>query len=217
MSKYARTYHFPFTKSMTSDDKMHQDLSCFEDKKLLYAEKCDGENTNLYRDRIHARSEDGYGKSWQTYMMRFWNIIRHDITDNMQICGENVYAVHSIEYTELPTNFFVFGILMTDTDEYLGWEDVKQWCELFGLDTVPELHVDHKLYDIGIPEKSSFGSVCEGYVVRNYNAFNFQNFKDNVGKVVRKGHVTTDSRWETNWKPAKFIEDPIERLLRKRG
>ena len=210
--KYARTYHLTWTKSATKDDKILSNIDSFKNKELIYLEKLDGENQVLSRKSIHARSEDGFGKPWQTYMTRFWNIIRYDIPEDMYICGESLYAIHSIEYQTLPTCFFVFGILVGEN--YLGWDEVKYWCELLGLDTVPEIYKG-EICELPIPNKSNFGKVCEGYVVRNFNEFKWNDFKDNVAKVVRENHVQTNERWETNWKKATFSEDPIERLLRK--
>ena len=43
--------------------------------------------------------------------------------------------------------------------------------------------------------KSAFGPEQEGYVVRNAERFDIDNFKDNTAKYVREGHVTTDAHW----------------------
>ena len=139
--------------------------------------------------------------------------IEVDIPDDMYICGENLYAIHSIKYDKLPTCFFVFGIVLEDT--FLPWESVKTWCELLGLDFVPTIYTG-SIVNIPIPSQSNFGPICEGYVARNIEAFQVENFKDNVAKVVRANHVETDERWEDNWEKADFLEDPIDRLVAKR-
>jgi hypothetical protein len=47
-------------------------------------------------------------------------LIKHDLGD-LELFGENLYAVHSIEYRKLPSHFFVFGIRHHDV--WLSWEE----------------------------------------------------------------------------------------------
>ena len=54
--KYPRTFHLPFSKGSTSDDKFLKDYSNFENKDIIVTLKMDGENTTMYNDHIHARS-----------------------------------------------------------------------------------------------------------------------------------------------------------------
>jgi len=35
----------------------------------------------------------------------------------------------------------------------------------------------------------------EGYVIRNFREFHFDDFVKNVGKFVRPKHITTDQHW----------------------
>lgn len=54
----------------------------------------------------------------------------------------------------------------------------------------------------------------EGFVLRNIEGFETNvgllpvasNEFDSLFKIVRKGHVTTDSHWTKNWKPASLID-----------
>ena len=43
-TKYFRTYHFPFSKSVTSDDRISKDYSFLENREVIISEKLDGEN-----------------------------------------------------------------------------------------------------------------------------------------------------------------------------
>lgn len=89
---------------------------------------------------------------------------------------------------------------------------------MLGLDTVPLIpEAPDTIVNIPIPGKSAFGDTCEGYVVRNSMAFPMSEFPLNIGKSVRKNHVKTDTHWTKTWKPAKFVDDPIERLIRIRS
>lgn len=210
--RYPKTFHFSWSKGLQNDDRMLPDISCFDGKTVVFTEKLDGENQALSRDFIHARSEDGYGKPWQHYMKKFYSCFKNDIPEDMIIYGECVYAVHSIEYDKLPTCFFVFGILYGD--EWLSWEDVKSESFKLGLDHVPEITIGG-VFEMPIPDKSFYGPICEGYVARNILSYKKEDFQENVAKNVRKNHVQTDIHWTKAWRPAKFVEDPIERLYNK--
>ena len=214
--KYFHTPILPWSPNHLHDDDdvFIHDITPFKSKKLVWTEKLDGENTSCFRNKIHARSEDGYGEAHQSYMKRYYSSFAYDIPDGMQICGENVYAIHSITYQTLPTCFFVFGIFVEGVS--LSWESVLEWCELLGLDHVPVIH-EGPIEERPIPSKSIFGDTCEGYVVRNVEAFQCNDAFNNMGKSVRAHHVKTDIHWKKTWKPAHFIEDPIDRLFRKKG
>jgi len=215
--KYPHTPILPWSPNhlYDTDDEFHQDVKCFENKNLIYTEKLDGECTVCTKTIIHARSEDGYGKPWQHYMKRFYSNFCYNIPEGMQICGECVYAVHSIEYSKLPSCFFVFAIIVDGTS--LSWKEVEEWSLMLGLDTVPLINdAPNKIVDIPIPKQSTFGDICEGYVIRNSDSFSMTEISLNIGKSVRKDHVKTDIHWTNTWRPTKFIEEPIERLLRKR-
>lgn len=210
--KYPKTFHFEWSENLQNDDRRLPDQSCFDGRTLVYTEKLDGENTACSIDGIHARSEDGYGKPWQSYMKKFYSCFAPNIPPGMIVFGECVYAIHSIEYDSLPTCFFVFGILQED--EWLAWDEVVLLSECLGLDTVPEI-TRGPLHELPIPKKSAFGPTIEGYVARNVDSYRKDDFQTNVAKFVRKNHVQTDIHWTKNWRPAKFIEDPVERLYRK--
>jgi hypothetical protein len=193
------------------------DIKCFDEKKIVYLEKMDGENTVCSRNDIHARSESGkYNKPWQTFMKKLFQNFKYQIPENMFICGENLYAIHSIEYTTLPTIFFVFGIFYEN--KCLSWKEVKEWSKILGLDVVPEIcFSDNDLKELPIPSKSNFGSTCEGYVVRNIETFNLDEFNDNVAKCVRENHVSTDVHWIKNWNKTKLKNNPISRISLKQS
>src|ERR1700754_3178040 len=99
--KYPKTPHIPESESSSSDDNWLTDHSQFQGKEVVVTAKLDGENTNFYPDHIHARSVyagQGVGRSW---VKQLHGQIQHDIPDGIRICGENVYAAHSIWYWDL--------------------------------------------------------------------------------------------------------------------
>ena len=101
--KYGRTYHYPFSPGTTSDDRINADYwSDVNDiDRLVHTEKLDGENTCLNQYGVFARSHAAPTRHpWANYLKEKWNLIKHDLGD-LEIFGENIYAIHSIEYTNI--------------------------------------------------------------------------------------------------------------------
>ena len=206
--KYPRTPHLPWSKTIASDDRkcMAVHMDTYARHYNVITEKLDGENTVMSRDHIHARSCDGYGKQWQTYMLGLWNKIRYSIPEDVFICGENMFAIHSITYERLPSYFFVFAVC--NPDVFFSWEYTIALCKELGLQTVPvigNIILPGQSLEMPIPQKSAFGSVCEGYVIRNIDNFDRDVYQYNVAKCVRANHVTTDQHWSRTWKRAKLV------------
>lgn len=212
--------HFPFSPGTTSDDRINhnywQDI-CKLDA-VVHTEKLDGENNCLSRLGVFARSHAAPTTSpWTKDLRERWQILRKDL-GNYEIFLENLYAVHSIRYSDLPGHYFVFAI--REFDKWLSWEETKFIATFFDFPVVPELNcenitADQKAFERNLLELTShssiFGSVdtlttkpcsMEGIVTRNINEYGVQDFQRNVFKYVRKGHVKTDEHWTRNWKRA---------------
>ncbi len=220
--KYGRTFHYPFSPGTTSDDRINHaywdDLSKIET--LVHTEKLDGENTCLNQYGVFARSHAAPTRHpWANYLKERWEVIKNDLGD-LEIFGENLYAIHSIEYLNIETHFYVFAVRYLDT--WLSWEEVKFYAGLLDFQVVPEIAIlqpDHQTnfeteaLDI-VSQESAFKSqdvhsqvpcTMEGIVSRNTNAYPVLDFKQNVFKYVRKNHVKTDEHWTRNWKRAPLI------------
>lgn len=221
--KYGRTYHYPFSPGTTSDDRFNhtywQDINKFE--QLLHTEKLDGENNCLNNMGVFARSHAAPTTSpWTARLRERWALIKNDLGD-VELFGENLYAIHSIEYKCIEEYYFIFAVRIKDM--WLSWEEVKFYAALFDFPTVPELGTDNvsdltedslksKIITLA-QEESVYGSLdplarqeCtrEGVVSRNIEEFPVTNFQNNVFKYVRKGHVKTDEHWTRNWQRAKL-------------
>ncbi len=123
-TKYPRTMNLPWSGSESSDDVWWKDATAFDGKEVVVTEKMDGEATSIYPDgHVHARSIDTRHHDSRSWVKRLAASIAHDIPEGYRICGENVFAWHSIFYIDLPTYFFVYGIY--DGDLCLSWDDVK--------------------------------------------------------------------------------------------
>lgn len=194
--KYPRTYHLPYSKGSTNDDKKLSDDLDFVNQEVIITEKIDGENCNLTNDRIWARSVDSKDHPSRNWVQQFWNQIKHEIPDGFRICGENVYAKHSIFYDSLPSYFLVFSIW--NGKECLSWSDTLDYCSMLGLYVAPVLYqgvYSRKIIEQLMLEKSLYGAEREGVVVRKPNAFHFDEFPKNVCKNVREKHVRTSKHW----------------------
>jgi hypothetical protein len=171
----------------------------FLNKEVIVTEKLDGENTSLYLDHIHARSMESNPHPSRTWVKQLHGCIRHEIPEGYRICGENLFAKHSIHYRNLPTYFFVIGVYGPD-NICLSWDDTKEWCELLGLHTVPELYRgpwDENVIKGLWKGISTYGGEGEGYVVRTAAAFHYDQFWHSVAKYVRASHVQTSQHWMT--------------------
>ncbi len=221
--KYPRTFHFPWSPGLVNDDRMLESVSVFHEmSEIVVTEKLDGENTSMYRDNFHARSLDGRHHPSRDWVKRLHGQIAHEIPEGWRICGENMLAVHSIEYHYLRSYFYVFGIY-NEENVCLSWDDTVEFCSLLGLTTVPELY--RGPYSDG--KGGGFESLAlnfytgesvitgdgpadeqEGYVVRNAGAFRYEDFSANVAKYVRKNHVQTSAFWMTE-----YIKNPRNNSL----
>lgn len=192
--KYPRTFHLPFSKGSTSDDKFLKDYSNFENKDIIVTLKMDGENTTMYNDHIHARSLDsGYHES-RDWIKQFHSSFKRDIPKNIRICGENLYATHSLEYNNLLSYFYGFSIF--ENDKCLSWNDTLEWFELFGI--IPVEVIYEGVFDLNKLEQLSIlldSNKHEGFVVRLKDSFDYKDFNKSVAKYVRANHVTTNSHW----------------------
>lgn len=200
-TKYPKTMHLHWSPNLQNDDRMLEDPNCFNGKSIVMTEKMDGENTTMYRDAIHARSAMNMAPHpSRTWVQALHGKIKHDIPIGYRICGENLYAKHSIHYKWLHSYFQVFSIW--DGDICLDYDETVMWCNLLGLQLVPHIYGPDRyseenvkiMGDIWVNSIPGADQV-EGYVVRNADSFHAKDFQTNVAKYVRKGHVQTSEHW----------------------
>lgn len=214
--KYPRTYHLPFSPEVHSDDKVinEQYLENFINRKVIITEKLDGGNTCLKNGNVYARTHSA-PTSHPSFdpIKNIYASIFYLIEDkNLEIYGENMYAIHSIEYTNLTSYFYVFA--MKRNNEWLSFDEVSTIAKELGLQTAPIVFrgTFKSIKEIEIfmhqslKTPSLLGGEKEGFVIRIADNFKNEDFKKYVAKYVRKGHVQSDERWEINWKRAKISD-----------
>jgi hypothetical protein len=195
--KYPRTPHLPWSLGASFDDKVLPSVSHFEGRQVIVTEKMDGENTTLYRDHIHARSLDSKGGEDRAWVKQFWASVRGEIPEGWRICGENLWACHSIPYSDLQSYFYGFSIWGSHNIA-LPWSDTLEYFSMLGIKPVPvlwggkwnELAI-RSLCDTLNPDQT------EGYVVRLADSFHYDDFGRSVAKFVRANHVQTDKHWRS--------------------
>jgi len=194
--KYKKTKHLPFSKGLTRGDKIIESLDNFHNKEIIVSLKLDGENSTLMNDCIYARSLDSADHESIHWLKGLWGNIKHNIPENWRICGEDLFAVHSIKYDSLPTYFMVFNI-WNENNICLSWDDTLIWCELLGLHHVPVIY--RGIFDESILQKIANDldtDKNEGFVVRLSNSFSYDDFPKSICKWVREKHVKTSSHWK---------------------
>lgn len=182
--KYPRTYHLPWS-NLLKDDRMMEEDSDFEGKEVVVTIKMDGENSTLYNDYIHARSINSGNHPSRNWLKGLWSQISYLIDDDMRICGENLYAVHSLKYENLESYFNVFSIWTDMT--CLSWKETVEYAGILGLRTVPVIYegaYDRKRIIKAFADYDSINK-SEGYVIRWADEFNYCQFRSAVGKFVK--------------------------------
>jgi hypothetical protein len=183
----------------------------------------DGENNCLSKLGVFARSHAAPTTSpWTEALRRFWQMVKYDLGD-LEIFGENLYAIHSIEYRKLEHHFYVFGI--REHNRWLSWEETRFYADMLDLPTVPVIKTEptpqhRQLFEtemlalvdgpgtfcpFDVHDKKA--TIMEGIVSRSADSYPLDAFAQNVFKYVRKGHVKTDKHWSRNWKRAPLINE----------
>lgn len=180
--KYPRTYHLPWS-TMLKDDRMLKDDAHFHGRRVIVTLKMDGENTTMYRDYIHARSLDSATHETRSWVKGLWSRISYLLDEDMRICGENLYAVHSVRYHDLPSYFMMFSIWMDN--RCLSWDETEEYATVLDLEIVPVIY--DGIYNREAVEKAfaPHAQKQEGYVLRIADEFTYNDFRRSVAKFVR--------------------------------
>ena len=212
MSKYNRTYHLPYSPGAIGDDKISESVKSLIGKYIVITEKLDGENTGMQDLGVYARSHGAFTTSSWSREVRLLHKMKVEnmLGDGVFLFGENLEGIHSIEYTNLESYFYIFGV--RDNNKWVSWDEVEEYSYLLDIPTVPVLFRGivnsekelQKIVEDLVTKPSVLGGSREGVVVRNAGDFENEDFGENVMKWVRKDHVTTDAHWTRNWKKAQL-------------
>lgn len=192
---YPRTPHLPWSPGAASDDVRIADLAALTGSEVVVTEKLDGENTTLYADGLHARSLDSAHHPSRTWVKALQARIGPRVPAGWRICGENMFARHSIPYEDLASHFYGFSVW--DGGHCLDWDRTVDFLRDLGIPTPPVLwrgvfdaRAEKTLRALRTDTRRQ-----EGYVVRPAEGFPAAAFGRRVAKWVRPGHVATDTHW----------------------
>ena len=105
--KFPKISHLPWSEGVDErTDRVFSQVDVaenFQGREVVVTEKMDGENTSMYGDYIHARSLNSRNHPSRNWVKNLHAGIAHEIPDGWRVCGENVYAEHSIHYRGLPS------------------------------------------------------------------------------------------------------------------
>ncbi|MFK0253986.1 RNA ligase family protein [Streptomyces sp. NPDC090445] len=189
---YPRTPHLPWSPGTTADDVRAAGLAGLAGREVVVTEKLDGENTTLYADGLHARSLDSAHHPSRAWVKGLQSRIGAGIPAGWRVCGENLYARHSIPYEDLDSWFYGFSVW--DGEQCLDWDRTVRFLHGLGV-PVPRV-----LWRGVFDERALRGlrvdtARQEGYVMRTADGFARADFGRCVAKWVRGGHVQTDTHW----------------------
>lgn len=216
---YPRTGHWRWSEKLHRDDTYHSDPERFLRRPVIITEKLDGGNTCLARGEVYARSttlptHDGWFAMVRKH--HAWKTV--GLSPDLYTYGEDLYGIHSIEYNPLREDqtYYVFGV--RNADYWYSWDEVTEHARELGMPTVPVVY-DSRIqgefqttdeitafFKAKRKEPSALGIEAEGFVIRVLEGFNDAEFRLNVAKFVRAGHVQTDEHWTKNWQPARLLK-----------
>lgn len=197
LTKYPPTWHLPWSQGYKpTTDKVLKNADHFLGKQVVVTEKMDGENCTMYHGgKCHARSLDSGYHASRTVVRKIAGEVGHLIPEGWRVCGENMFAKHSIFYDNLEAYFLVFSV-WDDTNTCLSWLDTVEFCDRLNLRTVPiEMLGPWDEDDKELLHAGQDWTKKEGYVIRLRDSFHFSDFDKSLAKFVRKNHVQTDEHW----------------------
>ncbi|WP_433572171.1 RNA ligase family protein [Streptomyces sp. CA-251247] len=193
---YPRTPHLPWSPGLSPDDVRTADLSGLAGREVVVTEKLDGENTTLYADGLHARSPDSGHHPSRAWVKALQGRIGHAVPAGWRVCGENMYARHSLAYENLDSFFYGFSVWDAD-GRCLDWDRTVAFLRGLGIPVPPVLwrgvldgRGERALRALNLDLARQ-----EGYVVRTADGFGPEDFGRRMAKWVRRGHVQTDTHW----------------------
>jgi hypothetical protein len=142
-----------------------------------------------------------------------WAQKSYNIPDDWRVCGENMFAKHSIHYSKengnpLSSYFYMYSI-WDEKNVCLSWKETKDWSILLDIQLIPVLY--EGIWDMKVIEElnkkvQDSSETIEGYVVRVADEFHYSQFRKCVGKYVRENHVANN---HGHWTRTKIIENEL--------
>ena len=212
MLKYPKTPYWPYSPGAPQEGDELAEAARFVGRPVVVTEKLDGGNTLLCRGRVYARSVSApsIGK-WMAMVKKHhaWKVTEPDVL----LYGEDIYGVHSIEYDAVPENetFRAFALRRAD-GRFESFQALVSYARERAIPVVPILFEGTFPTVAGLRDfvsrahcaPSALGGAREGVVIRAAHGFPDAEFRSNVCKSVRAGHVQSEEHWSRNWRPCRL-------------
>lgn len=210
--KYPSTPYWPWSPALGRDDDVHPSPERFVGDAVVVTEKLDGGNALLHAGEVYGRSVSGPSEGkWMAMVKKHhaWKVTEPEV----YLYGEEIYGVHSIVYepVEEQRTFHAFA-LRNGQGRFASFAEVEEYAGRLEIPVVPVLFrgcfrsvADIRSFvDRAHREPSALGGEREGVVLRLARGFPAGEFRDNVCKSVRIGHVQTNEHWTRHWRPCRI-------------
>lgn len=211
--KYPRTPYWPNSPSEPHQALTMHDPSLLINRPVVITEKVDGSNTLIHRGQVYSKSTSAQGPApWQGLVKKHhaWKLANLP----WLIYGENIQAVHSIEYAPVSEeNSFMAFALASPNGVFAPYPKFERICQELDIPTVPVLYrgtfQSYEQLDEWIQEQhkrpSKLGGELEGMVIRAKAGFHRKFFELYICKSVRPNHVQTEQHWSQGWKQCQLL------------
>ena len=135
---YPSTPHLPFSPGVQADDIKLDDCAWLVGSEVVVTEKLDGGNCCLWRGGVYARTHAHEATHpWFASIKALYPSFAASVDDDLMLFGENMSAVHSVEYDRLGAHFYLFGVRRVSTGEWLAWDKVTALAQALELPHAP--------------------------------------------------------------------------------
>ena len=179
---------------------------------MVVTEKLDGGNVLLHSRKVYARRVSAPSDDkWMAMVKKHhaWKVTEPDV----YLSGEDIYGVHSIAYEPVAEEETFYAFALRDCDGvFAAFAHVEAYAKRRIIPVVPVVFRGYfrSIADISAfvtrahGEPSLLGGEREGVVLRLARGFPASEFRENVCKSVRVGHVRTDEHWTRKWRPCRI-------------
>jgi len=216
---YPKTFHLPFSPCVFADDVQHTEMSYLESKEIVITEKLDGGNCCIApseqkvfaRTHGHEATHPSFGPVKELAQTLFYD---PGFPPNLKLFGECMFGIHSIEYDQLKSFFYLFGVL--ENNRWWSWDEVEGLAKEHHLLLPPVIfrgRTTMKDVQLLLDERSrklsalSTSQKPEGFVIRQVDGFHSSEFSKSIAKYVRPNHVQTGADWRRTWQKASLKRD----------
>ena len=214
IARYPKTPYWPFSPSLQGDRGSRDcaDPLSFVGCEIVVTEKLDGSNTLIHRGRTYGRGvAHPTQEKWMAMVKKHiaWRVQEPDVL----LYGEDIYAIHSIEYGPVREDRTFYAFALRRGDVFAPFHEVEAYSADHDIAVVPVLHRgefdsvsaarDFVASTQDVP--SILGGDREGVVLRKADGFGVHEFGQSVCKSVRARHVRTSQDWRRTWRACPTI------------